>query len=65
MVSGPKDGELVLNLTLKIRTIDPEIVVRKGEKTEVHRLSELDRDYGKEREDYINTMSRPIYLAVS
>jgi uncharacterized protein len=65
MVSGPKDGEIVLNLTLKIRTIDPEIVVRQGEKTEVHRLSELDMDYQKEREDYINTMSRPIYLAVS
>lgn len=65
IVSGPEDGEIVLNLKLKIRTIDPEILVRTGDTVEVHRLSDLDKDYAKERNDYINTMSGPIYLAVS
>jgi len=65
IVSGPADGEIVLNLKLKIRTIDPEIVVRTGDKIEVHRLSDMDKDYAKERNDYLNKMSGPIYLAVS
>ena len=64
-VPSLEDGELVLELTLKIRTIDPEVVVPQGNILKVYRLSELDEDYAKEREDYIDSNSEPIYLAVS
>lgn len=65
MVSSVKDGELVLELTLKIRTIDPEVLLTQDDKVEVHRLTELDTAYAKEKQDYINSRSGPIYLAVS
>jgi HD superfamily phosphohydrolase len=65
MVSSPKDGEIVQELTLKIRTIDPEILVRQDDKVKVQRLTELDEEFAKERQDYINSKSKPIYLAVS
>ena len=65
MVSSLKDGDLVLELKLKVRTIDPEVLVRKGDTFKVQRLSELDKDYAKERQDYIDSKSKPIYLAVS
>jgi len=64
-VSSLKDGDLVLELKLKIRTIDPEVLVRNGDAFKVQRLSELDKDYAKERRDYIDSKSKPIYLAVS
>lgn len=64
-VSSPEDGEIVLELTLKIRTIDPEIVVRQGDGVKVQRLTELDKAFAKEKQDYINSKSKPIYLAVS
>jgi len=65
MVSSVKEGEIVLELTLKIRTIDPEILVRHQDKVSVQRLTELDKEFAKERQDYINSKSKPIYLAVS
>ena len=65
MVSSPKDGEIVLELTLKIRTIDPEILVRQDDNVKVQRLTELDKEFAKEKQDYINSKSKPIYLAVS
>ena len=55
----------MLELTLKIRTIDPEILVRHQDKVSVQRLTELDKEFAKERQDYINSKSKPIYLAVS
>ena len=65
MVSSPKDGEMVLELKLKIRTIDPEIVARQDGRVKVQRLTELDEDFAKEKQDYINSKSKPIYLAVT
>jgi len=56
---------MVLALNLKIRTIDPEVLVRQGDHVKVQRLSELDADYGREREAYIDSKRNPIYVAVS
>ena len=65
MVSSLKEGELVVELTLKIRTIDPEVLAYDGNKSKVHRLSELDKEFAKDRQDYIDRRSKPIYLAIS
>lgn len=65
LVQSVKDGELVLELKLKIRTIDPEILVRQHDESKIQRLSELDLEFAKERQDYIDSKSKPIYLAVS
>jgi hypothetical protein len=64
-VSSVNDGELVLELKLKIRTIDPEVLIRQNNEAKVKHLTELDAEYAKEKQDYINSKSRPIYLAVS
>ena len=65
MVSSATDGNLVLQLSLKLRTIDPEILISEDEKIAVRRLTEIDSEFAKERQDYINNMSKPIYLVVS
>lgn len=67
VVSSAKDGDgkLVLELKLKVRTIDPEILVREGNEAKVRRLTELDDAFAKERQEYINSKSGPIFLAVS
>jgi uncharacterized protein len=55
----------VLDLTLKVRTIDPEILVHGGEGILVMRLSQLDERYKREREDYIESKRGAIRLKVS
>jgi len=65
IVSSKKNGDLVLELKLKIRTIDPEIVIQDENEVQVRRLSEVDPTYAKERQDYINSKKGPIFLAVS
>ena len=65
IVSSANDGELVLELKLKIRTIDPEVLVKYDDGVRVQRLTELDATFAKERQTYIDSKSKPIYLAVS
>jgi len=65
IVSSKGDERLVLDLMLKIRTIDPEILVRAGDRVEVRRLSELDESFARERVEYIKSKGKPILLAVS
>jgi hypothetical protein len=65
VVSSVNDGELVLELKLKIRTIDPEVLVKYDDGVRVQRLTELDDTFAKERQTYIDSKSKPIYLAVS
>ena len=65
MVSSVNDGELVLELTLKLRTLDPEVLLSQDGGVKVQRLTVLDTEYAKEKQDYINSKRKPIYLAVS
>jgi hypothetical protein len=65
VVPSAKDGKMVLELRLKIRTIDPEMLVCEDKVFKVQRLSELDMDFAREREAYIHSKSKPIYVAVS
>jgi hypothetical protein len=65
IVSFPTDGNMVLKLQLKVRTIDPEIVIHHNGVVKVHRLSMLDADFAQERETYIKSKRNPIYVAVS
>lgn len=65
MVSSSKEGELVLKLSLKLRTIDPEILIKQDGINVARHLTEMDTNFKKERQDYITTMSKPIYLRVS
>lgn len=65
VVPSAKDGKMVLELRLKIRTVDPEILVCEDKVFKVQRLSELDMDFAREREAYIHSKSKPIYVAVS
>lgn len=65
IVSSPTDGKMVLKLQLKVRTIDPEIVIHHNEVVKVHRLSMLDADFAEERETYIKSKRQPVYVVVS
>jgi HD superfamily phosphohydrolase len=65
IVSSTEDGELVLELKLKIRTIDPEVLVKHEDGVRVKRLTELDAEFAKMRKDYIDSKGKPLYLAVS
>ena len=55
----------MLELKLKIRTIDPEIVLSGETGVHVKRLSEIDGEYKREREEYIESKREPILLKVS
>jgi len=59
------DKGTVLELKLKIRTIDPEIVLSGETGVYVKRLSEIDGEYKREREEYIESKREPILLKVS
>lgn len=59
------DKGIVLELKLKIRTIDPEIVLSGETGVHVMRLSEIDEAYKREREEYIESKREPILLKVS
>jgi HD domain len=64
-VSGPRDGDNVIEIPLRTRTIDPEVLIREGGRVHVKRLTELDSAFATEREEYIKSKSGSIYLAVS
>ena len=55
----------VLDLFLKVRTIDPEIVVHGDDGTLVMSLSQIDKRYKKDREDYMESKRGVIRLKFS
>lgn len=59
------NGDNVLELTLKVRTIDPEIVIRGEKGPQIKRLSQVDGVYKREREEYLESKREAILLKVS